>query len=44
MPRDTISTDSMSEASRNRADYSGHGSAKGAAGYRRTTKSMSKIF
>lgn len=34
MPRDTISTDSMSEASRNRADYSGHGSAKGAAGYR----------
>ena len=34
MPRDTISTDSMSEASRNRAEYSGHGNAKGAAGYR----------
>ncbi len=34
MPRDTISTDSMSEASRNRAEFSGHGNAKGAAGYR----------
>ncbi|HEY0902021.1 MAG TPA: Tellurium resistance protein TerA [Micavibrio sp.] len=34
MPRDTISTDSMTEASRNRAEFSGHGNAKGAAGYR----------
>ena len=34
MPRDTISTDSMAEASRNRAEFSGHGNAKGAAGYR----------
>ncbi len=34
MPRDTISTDAMAEASRNRAEYSGHGQAKGAAGYR----------
>lgn len=34
MPRDTISTDAMSEASRNRAEFSGHGKAKGAAGYR----------
>lgn len=34
MPRDTLSTDAMSEASRNRAEFSGHGKAKGAAGYR----------
>jgi tellurite resistance protein TerA len=34
MPRDTISTDAMAEASRNRAEFSGHGQAKGAAGYR----------
>lgn len=34
MPRDTISTDSMAEASRDRSSFSGHGSAKGQAGYR----------
>lgn len=34
MPRDTISTDAMAEASRDRAEFSGHGQAKGAAGYR----------
>ncbi len=34
MPRDTVSTDAMAEASRNRAEFSGHGKAKGAAGYR----------
>lgn len=34
MSRDTISTDAMAEASRNRAEFSGHGKAKGAAGYR----------
>lgn len=34
MPRDTISTDSLTEATRSRAEFSGHGNAKGAAGYR----------
>lgn len=34
MPRDTISTDALSEASRDRSEFSGHGKAKGAAGYR----------
>lgn len=34
MPRDTISTDAMTEASRSRAEFSGHGKAAGAAGYR----------
>jgi tellurite resistance protein TerA len=31
--RDKLSTDSLSEATRSRAKFSGHGSAKGAAGY-----------
>lgn len=34
MPRDTISTDALSEATRDRSEFSGHGKAKGAAGYR----------
>lgn len=34
MPRDTISTDALSEATRDRSEFSGHGGAKGAAGYR----------
>ncbi|MFN3826528.1 MAG: Tellurium resistance protein TerA [Micavibrio sp.] len=34
MPRDTISTDALTEATRYRAEKSGHGNAKGAAGYR----------
>ena len=34
MSRDTISTDSLKEATRSRLKFSGHGDAKGAAGYR----------
>lgn len=34
MSRDTIATDALTEASRNRTEFSGHGKAKGAAGYR----------
>ncbi|QQG36215.1 MAG: Tellurium resistance protein TerA [Micavibrio aeruginosavorus] len=34
MPRDTISTDALTEATRDRSEFSGHGNAKGSAGYR----------
>ncbi len=34
MSRDTIATDALAEANRSRAEFSGHGKAKGAAGYR----------
>jgi tellurite resistance protein TerA len=34
MARETLSNDSLSEASRDRSEFSGHGEAKGAAGYR----------
>lgn len=34
MSRDSLSTDSLAEASRGRARFSGHGNAKGAAGFR----------
>lgn len=33
MSRDTVSTDSLHEATRSRAKFSGHGNAKGAAGF-----------
>lgn len=35
MARDTLSTDSLSEATRDRSEFSGHGEAKGAAGFRK---------
>lgn len=34
MTRETLSTDSIAEATRDRSQYSGHGNAKGSAGYR----------
>ena len=44
MSRDTISTDALAEATRSRAQFSGHGSAKGAKGYVSDTDDNSYSF
>ncbi len=44
MSRDNISTNSLMEASRSRASFSGHGKAKGAAGYISDTDDNSYNF